>query len=349
MKIRLALLDADQEYLHRIVSAINARYAEELEVYSFTNPEIMLPALKENKINVLLADSSFDVDVSALPKKCGFAYLVEQKDIESIKGERAVCKFQKLELIFRQVLIIFSEAAEEFKSVINSDVATKLYLFLSPCGGCGSSTAAAACAQYHASRGQNTLYLNLEKYGSSDAFFSGSGQTNMSDLIFALKSKKSNLSLKLKGSVRQDAGGAFFFGGAKTALDMFELEHEERMRLLTELVHCGDYACIVVDMDFALNKDMLVMMKNADTVVWTTDGSDTANRKVTRAFEALSILSAQEEIDISDKLSLLYNKFNEKTSSVPTDLSVNVIGTAPQWDIPAERLLSKLSPFFAES
>ena len=36
MKIKLALLDSDQNYLNRIVTAFNIKYADKLEIYSFT-------------------------------------------------------------------------------------------------------------------------------------------------------------------------------------------------------------------------------------------------------------------------------------------------------------------------
>lgn len=39
MKIKLALLDNDQNYLNRIVSVFNIRYADKLEIYSFTKIE----------------------------------------------------------------------------------------------------------------------------------------------------------------------------------------------------------------------------------------------------------------------------------------------------------------------
>ena len=39
MKIKLALLDSDQNYLNRIVTAFNIKYADKLEIYSFTKLE----------------------------------------------------------------------------------------------------------------------------------------------------------------------------------------------------------------------------------------------------------------------------------------------------------------------
>ena len=42
MKIRVAVLDNDQIYLDRFVSAFSAKYSDKVELYSFSNLEIAL-------------------------------------------------------------------------------------------------------------------------------------------------------------------------------------------------------------------------------------------------------------------------------------------------------------------
>ena len=71
-----------------------------------------------------------------------------------------------------------------------------------------------------AGRGNNVLYLNLEKFGSSDVFFSGEGQFTMSDIIFALKGRKANLAMKLQSCVKKATCGGDFFSTSQTALDI---------------------------------------------------------------------------------------------------------------------------------
>jgi len=70
MKIKLALLDSDQNYLNRIVTAFNIKYADKLEIYSFTKLESAMAALEPSRIDVLVASDTFVVESSALPKRC---------------------------------------------------------------------------------------------------------------------------------------------------------------------------------------------------------------------------------------------------------------------------------------
>lgn len=190
MKIKLALLDSDQNYLNRIVTAFNIKYADKLEIYSFTKLESAMAALEPSRIDVLVASDTFVVESSALPKRCQLAYFVESADVDSVNDQRAICKFQKADLIYRQILSIYSEYAGSASGLKLGDDSCKVIAFTSPCGGVGSSTMAAACALHYAARGKRTLYLNFERFGSSDAFFAAEGQFDMSGIIFALKSKK---------------------------------------------------------------------------------------------------------------------------------------------------------------
>ena len=223
MKIKLALLDSDQNYLNRIVTAFNIKYADKLEIYSFTKLESAMAALEPSRIDVLVASDTFVVESSALPKRCQLAYFVESADVDSVNDQRAICKFQKADLIYRQILSIYSEYAGSASGLKLGDDSCKVIAFTSPCGGVGSSTMAAACALHYAARGKRTLYLNFERFGSSDAFFAAEGQFDMSGIIFALKSKKTNLSMKMESCVKQDPRGVYFYSQSKVALDMLEL------------------------------------------------------------------------------------------------------------------------------
>ena len=72
MKIRLAILDRDQVYLRRLESVFNVKYADKLETFIFTDREYALGSLREKKIDVFLADETFDVEMVRNDDKCFF-------------------------------------------------------------------------------------------------------------------------------------------------------------------------------------------------------------------------------------------------------------------------------------
>ena len=342
MKIKLAILEKDKGYLNRVVTAFGNKYADKFEIYSFTDQERALANLESARIDVLLANDGFDINVNQLPKRCSFAYLVDSADIDSVRDQRAICKFQRADLIYKQVLIAYSDNVGRIGFKADGD-SGKVIAFTSVGGGVGASTMSAACALHYAAQGKKVLYLNLEKFGSSDLFFNGEGQFDMSDVIFALKSKKANLHIKLEGCVKQDIRGVYFFSQAKHALDMMELSAEEILRLIKELNAPGEYDYIILDMDFGLNKDMLSIYRQAHGVVLVGDGSAMSNEKTARAFEALNTMEQNADVPLTSRLSFLYNRVSSKNGQTINAPGLRVLGGAPVYaDASTDMLLAHL-------
>lgn len=344
MRIKLAILDRDQTYLNRIVTAFSTKYPDKFEIYSFTDEKNALSAVESNRVEVFIASDFFDIDVSTLPKRCGFAYFVDTADIDTVRDQRAICRFQKADLIYKQILNIHAENAGSFSGLKLGDDSTKVIVFSSPNGGVGTSAMAAACATHFAALRKKALYLNLEKYGSSDLFFSAEGMFDMSDIIYSLKSKKVNLSLKMESCIKQDKCGVYFYSPSKIALDMLELSTEDIIRLISELKYTGSYDYIIVDMDFSMSKEYLKVYKQAHAVVWIGDGSDISNTKIERAYNALSITEKNADAPITNRLCLIYNKFSNKTGITIGDIGLRSIGGAPRYEhVTSKQVVTQLS------
>lgn len=344
MKIKLAILEKDTSYLNRIIAVFGTKYADKFEIYSFSDPGVAISTVESARIDVLVASTAFDINADELPARCGFAYFVDSMDIDTYKGERAICKFQKADLIYKQILSIYSESAGSVSGLKLGDDVSKVIFFTSVSGGTGTSSMAAACATYFASIGKKAIYLNIEDFGSSDVYFNAEGQFDMSDIIFALKSKKTNISLKLESCVKQDSRGVYFYSQSKIALDMLELGEEEIIHLLDELKIAGAYDYIIVDCRFDLDKRTTEILKQAHYIVWVCDGSASTNSKLIRAYNALAIKEQTEDLRLLDRLCLVYNKFSNKTSQTIDELPIRNVGGAPRFEhATTEQIVNKLA------
>lgn len=345
MKIKLAILENDRIYLERIVAAFNMRYADKLEIYSFTNMEVAIEAIAQNKIDVLLADEAFEVDRKVLSSRCSLAYLVGSADIDSVRNEVAISKFQKADLIYKQVLNLYSENSSDITGIhFDENENTRIIAFLSPAGGTGCSTAAAACALYFAKKNRKVLFLSLETFGSSDVFFSGEGTSDFSDVIYAIKSKKGNMSLKLESTVKQDPSGVYYYSASKTALDMQELNAAEINKLLADLKLFGAYDYIILDFDFALDSDTLDILKDSSRIVLMSDGSLIANKKLERAIDTLNIIEQQNDHKLVLKTGILYNRVSSHTSSKPNLPDIKEYGGIKRYEgYTTEQMIKELS------
>ncbi len=343
MKIRLAIVEKDANYLNRIVSVFSTKFTDKIEAYSFTDLKTAMDTIQNGKIDILLASDAFEIDINSLPRKCGFAYFVDSPDIDTINSRKTICKYQKADMIYKQLLSIYSESAGNTTELKLNENDCKIIAFSSPDGGTGNSTMAAACALHFAAQGMKTLYLNLELYGSADVFFSADGQFSMTDVIFALKSKKTNLALKLESCVKQDNRGVYFYSQSQLALDMLELTSEEITTLISELSSSGQYDYIILDCDFGLDKAKLEIYNKSHAVIFVGDGTETSNMKIYRAYNALLTKEQGLSTNVSDRVSIIYNKFSNKSCKALEDIDLRNLGGAPRYEhATSAQILSQL-------
>jgi cellulose biosynthesis protein BcsQ len=219
-----------------------------------------------------------------------------------------VGKYQRAETIYKRVLEIFDSCARYAGEGAASGGRCEIILFTSASGGTGCSTSAAACAVRLARSGKPALYLNLEPLGDSGAFFSGEGRTDLSDIIFALKSSAANLPVKLEIGARRDASGVFFFAPPRTALDISELDGGDIDALAARLRESGMFEYVVADAPLAPGRLAAHVMRHAQKVVFVSDGSDMCERKMAAARRVLEIMEGREEGARVPPVYVLYNK-----------------------------------------
>lgn len=332
MKIKLAILDKDTAYLQRIVSVFNNKYADKLEIYSFTDQEMALETVQKAKIHVLLAGEEYGIKPEELPQRCAFAWFVDTKEIEHINQRAAICKYQKVDMVYKQILSLYSEVAGDMITTEGSeDGQVEVVTVLSPAGGVGCSTIAAAYAMALCQYGKQVLYLNLEKFGSTDSYFKGDGTDGLSEVLYAIKSQKSDLALKLKleGTVRKDKCGVYFLPECHVALDRMEMKPEELCMLLRQIKISKTYDVIVLDVNFSFDALEMEVMKQSHRIFMVSDGSGNANTKILRAYQALEILEQQEGNIVTDKMLLLYNRFHSRLGEKIDSLPLQIAGGLP--------------------
>lgn len=349
MKIKLAMLESNSLYLHRVVPMFNSKFAEELEIYSFTDIDAAMACLEEKKIDVFLASDNYKIDFKQIPKRCGFAYLVESLDINMIDRHKAICKFQKGELIYKQILSIYSEHVPNISGIAtNENGAMKTIAFCSPCGGVGTSTVAAACATALSNVGYRVLYLNTEIYGDSDMFFTCDGQFDFSDVIYAVKSNKTNRALKLQSTVKQDQTGVYYYSSVKVPLDIMEMGATDYLILQNELKSLGCYDYVVMDVEFPKTQAAYKFFEYCNSIVLVSDNSDISEAKINKAIRGIQILDGQSDFALQPRMWLLRNKVS--TNEVQKN-EIRLLGSFPVYQTVSSAQMAKqlsLSDIFGQ-
>ena len=106
----------------------------------------------------------------------------------------------------------------------------------------------------------------------------------------------------------------------------------------------GSYDYIIVDSDFSIDREALKLYRKANAIVWVGDGSEISNIKLYREFTALNIIEQNADSPIPNRMSLIYNKFSNKTCKTLSEIAIKNIGGAPRYEhATTEQIIEQLS------
>ena len=333
MKIRVAFLDKNQDYIERISTALNFKFKGQFEIFLFTETKMALEALSEYGIHVLLASEEFEIDKKKMPKRCSLAWFTENAGTETFRDSRAVFRYQKIENIAAEITGLYSEKIEKDRVIkTESGKHAQITLFLSCGGGTGASTCAAACGVYWARLRQRVLYLNLEAVGSR-IFFEGDGHGNLSDVVYLVKNGGANLGLKLMQYVRQDKNtGVFYIERAGYASDVKELTGKESALLISTLASGGQFDRIVLDLCTDLSEVFFAGTEASDQIVFVGDGSEISNDKLEYLVRSMEYIEKRDERTILHSPCILYNRFASRTGRKNSQDGLPELGGIPRYE-----------------
>lgn len=326
MKIKVVVFDSDAGFLKRLAAAFQKKYEDKISLRMFSDEEAMYASLQKARADIVLAEQTLCVDTEKLASETVQGYLCEVPDVQEIDGVPAVCKYQKVEDIYKRILNIYADHSADIQFQ-NHESDGQTVLFTSVQGGSGTSTAAAAWAVRMAGEGKKVFYLNLERMGDAELYFSGDGGLSFSDVIYALKSRNGNLGLRLESIIETDVSGVEFFHTCKNAYDMFELKDRELEELIQTIFRVRRYDAVILDISGELTDRQLKLMREiADKIIYISDGSMTGNRKFEKFCEVIRVMEQRKEAHILDKTVLLYNRYSSSTGRQLEKTAVPVLG-----------------------
>lgn len=124
-----------------------------------------------------------------------------------------------------------------------------------------------------------------------------------------------------------DPSGVDFFSDCRNAFDMIELKDDEIVSLIQAIGQVGEYEEIVVDLSGDLTERQLKLMQDyADSVIYICDGTMTGIRKFEKFCETIRVIEERKEVQIMNKIQLLYNRYSSKNSMQMEKLPVSLLG-----------------------
>lgn len=327
MRIKVAFVDRDKTYLNRLVTTLNAKMSDKLDACSFSDVHYMYEYLKQNRNAVVVVSEELEVEFTKIPESISFAWLVEMGGVAQCKGQKAICKYQRVEDIYKEILNLFSEkATNDYKMQARTDN-ERVYVFTSPKGGTGASTMACACAYRKARDGKKVFYLNLEDFGNTALYFDGECKYTMSDVLFAVKSKKANVAIKLESYLQQHSSGVDYFSSCQNPYDMFSLNANDIEVILNEFLFVKEYDYLIIDISFSMRSVFQkVICEFPNAIFLVNDGSESGNHKVRRSLGVFQMLEQEKDCDIISKIRLIYNNMSSRPDCNIVEQPIETLG-----------------------
>jgi hypothetical protein len=148
--------------------------------------------------------------------------------------------------------------------------------------------------------------------------------------------------------MRKDASGVFFFAPAENVLDMVEMTDEDGENLFLALQALSGMDLLILDMKCDFRKYQLPVWKRAEGVVLVSDGRKASNYKVEKLVEALELQDRQQKTELCKKLSVAYNRLDNRTGTYIKNGSIRTLGGVPWLEIEEEAILPEISRRIAE-
>lgn len=345
LRLKLAVLDSDGIYLERLGRYLLKYYADRIEGHMFSDSSDALDAVKEERYDIFLVSGDHRKEAGIMKDITRTIILADTGDIKEYNGICAVSRYQKAGALISGILDIYSDMISESLSVGGrKNKKSKLTLFLSGHDGAGASMMCAAHSEYLTSENKKTLYLNLKQTGiTADIFDDPAPDGSITDVIFALKSKKSGISVKLESLLRKSAEGVYFYRKCLNCLDYAELKPEELDVLLEQAGGIFDNISAVCDFD--LSEKFIHLLEKADEIIMVTTDDDKTSEYYKRKKEILKDIAKRRLIKIPE----LYVIVNKSLQEASRNDDEQILGRIPEYfnisDLQKARMISASGMF----
>lgn len=248
-----AVCDTEAEYVWNFVDYLNRKKNVPFEVQAFTTAENLITFAGQKQVELLLISEEAmcreikELDVGKV--------IVLTEGIQSSSGEgyASVYKYQAVSQVVREVMVRYGEE----KSVLSVQSpaikkTTEILGIYSPLGRCLKTSFALTLGQILAKE-RPVLYINLEEYSGFDELFGKCFSGSLSDLLYLVRQKETNLSAKISGMV-QTAGVLDFIPPVLSPLDIRGTPLQDWIRLLQEIVMHTSYEVLILDIGNGLDE-----------------------------------------------------------------------------------------------
>ena len=157
MKIRIVLADTDEKYINHFIRAFKIYYFNEVDIVTFSDSTALKKYISSRAYDILLSIASL------LPEEAEgkSMILTSEMGIKEMNGRPAICKYQKIENLYKGILDTIAEQKSGITYSYETSKESPVIAFTSAAGGVGKTTAALVYTRQLVKKGFQVMYLSL--------------------------------------------------------------------------------------------------------------------------------------------------------------------------------------------
>lgn len=237
---KVVLCDKEEEFVLALMNYLNRSTQIPILSMAYTKEDEMLVYLMAHKVDLIVTERLSVTMEDTVNRTTPILYSCISNDTEILMEKYRIFKYSPASEYIRTMLRIFSN--EESLQVSGNGICMAVY---SPIGRSGKTMLAQALCRYYSGQGTKSIYLGMEEYGVL-----GYESHRMEELLYFIKQRASNISMKMK-SLAIETQGYDSIPGAISYEELKELDSEDLSWLFTALRQEGMYEYTVFDVGSA--------------------------------------------------------------------------------------------------
>lgn len=324
--ISVLFLTSDGEYSRRVCRYLGVHHPE-LRVSLSDRPDRYEAVLSANACSVVLIGEEYAAETFSFPERVAYAYLSEVEPSGG-DGRKIYCKYRSGEAIYKLILGLYAETSADTALSDGAGIA----VFVSANGGAGATTAAAAYASHLAHAEKRVLYISLDPYEKTSAYFRGEGAGTLTDLIASVilsEQRNVNLSAKAASVTAASEQGVSFIESCTEPQDYDELNETRLNALCGALVGSAQYDRVIFDVPLHRRAFLDPLAERADRIYLIAGVDPSAQKKLSRIAEAVKTRDIRGA-SLHRKIKLVFNQCPSVREGAEA-FGFSVLGAAPRY------------------
>lgn len=278
MNIKIAIIDNDINYLERL-SGVLQQY-NELSVAVFTRIESFQQTMEFEDFQIVVFNPDISAQQLIFSDKMMPVCLCTEESVNRnlYQNIPIIQKYQRISNIYKQIIKNYAEHVKDSEMDYFKAASTGVIAVHSPIGGSGKTTLSLAIAGKLHKMGKSVLFLSMEQCNSSSVCCDIK-EEGITCLVEALNTN-SSFELKLKGILKQSAGGFYYIECFSRLVDYDDVKDEEIEKIIKKIKMCDVCDYIVIDTGSTLDGVNKAVLYSADRIVVVQRSGELADAKL---------------------------------------------------------------------